>query len=376
MAMLRTFLLLAFCLLNYLSSFSQNLDSAAWTRFYKDNTPLERNHIRHMVTDTTGRVWVTTDGRGLYHYYKGKWGTLIHISDESEGWMNQFIALQNGHYLICGIRGKLVDLDPYKLTYSYIPAPANQLFMSGVEASDGTVFLGGSNPTPGELWTYKNHKFDLLEYPASDPFTAFKDSDNSVIVSFRNGNKRYEKKGNKWVASDISGSTCYQLLKYDNRLYCTSYPNVQLEMYDDSQWITLNNLPAAINYNFNGISKYCAHKMAVSGSGRLILVTQFDPNIAILDSGKWRAWAAPVPKGEFDGIQCVMTDRHGNIWVGTWNHGIYMIAEKELLKLPEKPEPPKPEPPQYQPPNPIPPPGIRPPVIRPPIEKIYREDYE
>lgn len=324
--MLRFFTLILFFSSICLSA--QPLQDFGWTFYDTTNKCIEDNHVADIQTDKKGRIWVTTGRMSMSCFENGKWKTIVARKPDSEvhGWLRKMAFMQDGTIVIVGIPGYLAFYYPDLNIWKYLKTPL-ALQMNSITCNEKDVMLMGYK---NGLYQYRNYNFTLIHQGHEDVMGLNLQSDGSAVVGFRGGSFLFRKKSDGTYKLDkrISREAFYETLT-DNteKLWATSYSGLDLKHLSDTGWVSVNNIPQDIYYNFNGSWRYLAHCLSKLADGRVVMGTQFNPSFAVKTGESWETYTVPV-NGEFDGISCIRIAPDSSIWLGTWHHGVVVFSHK------------------------------------------------
>lgn len=324
--MLRLLLLLAFCSVS--SLFSQPLQDFGWTFYDTTNHCIEDNHVADIQMDKKGRIWVTTGRMSMSCFENGKWKTILARKPDSavHGWLRKMAFMNDGTIVIAGIPGYLAFYYPESNVWKYIKTPGS-IQMNSIVCNEQDIMLMGSNLG---LYQYMNYNFKLLHQGYEDVMGIHLHPDGDAIAGFRRGTFRFAKKadGSYKAGILISNEAFYETMTDESgKIWATSFSALDLKYQIDTGWVSVNDIPQDIFYNFNGNWRYVAHCLAMLKDGRMVMGTQFNPSFAIKSGNLWETYTIPM-NGEFDGISCIRTAADSSIWIGTWRHGVVVFSHK------------------------------------------------
>lgn len=307
-----------------------------WQHYDTTNSLLQDNMIADIAFDTEGKAWASTYSGSIQYLENGQWKTLIR---NHEGWgaPMSIIDIGNKQFMTIGYVGEVLIINHKTLHYHYVATPDGLQFTKGIFTQNHHILLAATVNGRGALYNFNDGHFESILSTNSDPFCITEKPGSGILLSTRNSLYQFAFKHGHYVLENEKREVpAYYSIVYDdsNRFWATSFPEMNLyHNYNDSNYL-IKNIPESAFYNFNGKWKYCAHKIKVLSDSTLAMVTQFGAHILIQDSGIWKAYTLPIANDEFDGIQCITDKGDGNIWIGTWHHGIYVIPKKYLSLLP------------------------------------------
>lgn len=316
---------------------SQDLTQYGWTFYDTLNKSLADNHVKDILMDKQGRVWVTTGNMSLNCMDSGRWKIIEARKPDSlvYGWLMNMALLSNGNMAITGIPGKLAFFSPATGQWTYVAMPQPDLQPLKIHVNDMDLLLVG---TPKGLFSYDGQKWRPLITDKEDVMGISAQRNGDVIVTCRKGMFRLiRKKGRadyRYPFQISEGSYYEAVTDRKGRLWATSFSDLQLHQFRDTGVQVISDVPEAVFYNFNGTWKYIAHNVAHLPDERLVITTQFGAHLAVKNTSGWETYSVPL-NGKFDGVGCIRFGPDSSIWLGTWHHGVVVFSHKNNLKHPK-----------------------------------------
>ncbi len=307
----------------------------SWVNFNKSNSPLPENYISDIEFDDSGNAWLAVWGGGLVKLSADRAHWKIYNAKNS-GLDNNLITRmafdQNGT-LWLGTDGDLSRFDGRQWDRLQLPAEENIVMCVEVDLQN-RVWVGTYDQG---LYRYDGKQLKKvwggrksMESGVND--IAF-DTTGNVWIATRIGILRYDRTGN-WTLFNAENSGLlndpYYQIEVDgkNRVWAATYPPGNFSMYDGTWHNYTEPKPAGIpDREFPGNYIYSMYMMS---DHQILSGSQYHGALAFFDAIKNEIYKIPTPLSDSDmGVSSVEADRKGNIWVGSWKHGLFILDNPE-----------------------------------------------
>jgi ligand-binding sensor domain-containing protein len=257
------------------------IDRTSGTRLPLPAKAPDFNHVRAIISDSTGGIWIAHDG-GLVEFRSGVW--TVHAPGEGVPVRKclSIIERRDGTLLV-GSEGLIGVYDGHDWTQFSIPpgttiASADVLF----EDSSSDLWIGSGHPTLGGLYRVNGTGWQSFSIRDGLPHNSVR-----MIMQARDGAI--------WVATGFAS-------------------HGGAARYSDGRWTNLTK--------DDGLAGESTRSVFEDQDGRLWIGSEYD-GIAVSDGGAWHVI------GEQDGlagneVKIMAQDTGGVYWLGT-NHGLSRI---------------------------------------------------
>lgn len=307
---------------------AQEFDLWRWVHLDTGKGQLPTEHIRDMIQDKEGKIWVLTMGPKLMVYENQKCAEVTLPNQSADkSWWAHFTAMPDGEILIAGEAGKLYFLNPVRKSIRGVSIPSALPFYHSA-VWNNSLWLGGYDNGRGVLYQYNNGKLTMECQLTDDIFSLTPDGDR-LWMSCRGGTFTLDaKKPRTWKHPVSFSHLCfYNIIKDRNqKIWGTCYPDLLLYSLEDSfmKQVITDSMSSYVVYA--GQRQVTPYQLILLNDGRLGTATQFGLNFLVQVADSWHGYSIPVHHNEFDGVQCMKQMADGSIWFGTWYHGIYVLC--------------------------------------------------
>lgn len=307
------------------------ITDTSWTNYNTDNSPLPDNFVSDIAFGKDGSVWIGTWGGGLVHLKDGKW---IIFNEDNSGLPNNLInniAMDDEGVLWLATDGDICRFDG--TNWKTIRLPADQNIALTIEVDhQGDIWIGtydqGLYKYDGRSVRKKWGGYKDMDFGVND--IAF-DKDNTLWMATRIGILKYE--ADKWKLYDTSNSVLTSNLFYQldmdskGNLWAATYPPGNFAKWDGKKWEMFEEPipPGQSKQRFPGNYIY---SMLVNQYDDILSGSQFHGSLALFNGIEMEGIATPLPPSEM-GVSSLEEDADGNIWVGSWKHGLYRLENPE-----------------------------------------------
>ena len=318
---------------------------------------LPDNNVRSLIQDSRGFIWMGTQG-GLYRY-DGYFFTSYKSSDAGNGGQlnnnhiiglydaggdRLMIAQQGNHYSVYDTRqDKFLEMSEVEKQQLYAKCRKGQVSPQVQESYSHIINNGGGVindnlgnyivlDNTGQIWYIDRHTGETLRMRVFDAslFPLVSSKKYKVLTS--------PKKGLIWVSTNGCGITVYdrhtrteQHVRQSSGLISTDYIIDMCLDQDENVWVA---------DEFHGVAYLSTiedrpeQRMLASGShgfhGNQVYIMKTLPDSTILiantqgDVYKADQWLNIEKQPAYQGldVHSVCTDRHGDIWIGSRQHGL------------------------------------------------------
>jgi serine phosphatase RsbU (regulator of sigma subunit)/ligand-binding sensor domain-containing protein len=329
------------------------------------NTPLKGTRIQTVFEDSDGNIWFATQGNGACRYDKNTDAFFVYVNEEDNAKSISGDAFNWSSYNFAEDRhgavwiGSAKGLNRYDKTtdtfirYKHEPGKSGTLSNDDVRAvmedKSGTLWVGTSDGL---------NKYDS----ATDTFTAYKDEDYKTTTIYA----LYEdSRGTLWVGTNYNGLASFDKAAGQFTYYShTADPEFNvvnsISEYKDSLWLShwldipglsVFNLDTRTFANYNkdtrgfGLEDNGTMGTLVDKLGRLWVVSLSVIHIYDPVALKFEYFGAPSnkPENSIKNVLNMLEDKNGNIWLGTYGHGISKYEPEtgtvtQYLNDPDDPE--------------------------------------
>jgi ligand-binding sensor domain-containing protein len=264
------------------------MDGDNWTIYNKDNSGLPNNLINHMQFDGNGVLWLATDG-DVAKFDGQSWNVLRLPADE-----NIALTLEIDHNNVLWIG-----------TYD-----------QGLYRYDGKQLK--------KMWGgYKQMDFGVNDIVF--------DKNNILWMATRIGIFSYD--GKTWKqynkeTSALKNDMFYQLsIDSKGRLWAATYPTGNFGVYENGQWTNYDEpLPDGMGKKeFPGNYIYA---MIITEDDDILTGSQYHGALALYNGIEMEGIATPLSDEEM-GVSSINVDPQGNIWVGSWKNGLFVLQNPD-----------------------------------------------
>lgn len=339
------------------------------SRKLNSTSGLPDDNVRSLIQDNRGFIWMGTPG-GLYRYDGYFFTTFKSSKAGNSGQLNNnhivglydaggdrlLVAQQGNQYSVYDTRrDKFLEMPMAEKRHIYEKCRNRHVNPKVLESYSQTINNGGGAFTDnlgnnivldntGQIWYIDKHTGETIRMRVFDSalFPLVSSKKYKVLTS--------EKKGLIWVSTNGCGVTVYDRKKHaeyhirqESGLISTDYIIDMCLDKDGNVWVadefhgvaylyTIENRPhqrmlVSGQYGFHGNQVYIMKTLP--DSTLLIANTQGD----VFKADKWlNIGEKPAYKG-LD-IHAVCTDRNGEIWIGTRQHGLMTGKQKWYMHDP------------------------------------------
>lgn len=307
----------------------------SWIHFNKSNSPLPENYISDVEFDDSGNAWLAVWGGGLVKLSKDRkhWKTY---DSHNSGLENEFITQmafdQNG-ILWLGTDGDLTRFDGKQWNLIHLPATENIILSVAVDPQNN-IWIGTYDQG---LYRYDGRQLQKIwggrksmESGVND--IAF-DQNGNVWIATRIGILKYDTE-ETWTLynaenSNLINDSYYQIaVDGKNRVWAATYPPGNFSMYD-GEWHNFSE-PRPVGSSEKSFPGNYIYSMYLMSDHQILSGSQYHGALAFFDAEKQGIYKVPTPLKDSDmGVSSVEADRQGNIWVGSWKNGLFILDNPE-----------------------------------------------
>lgn len=336
------FCLLLFCFLPAQGQYL-NFSKYAWQIFDTSNSEVPSNYITDLYVDEANTIWISTAAQPLVKIFNGgRWEDVPKDGLAATWWMNDWTQTSRSKYWIAGQRGYLLSFQPDYGVYDTLAIPDENPTV--LASNDFDVILvgcvGGKSSTHNLYQVINGKTVESLSDRYGDVLCIYIEKNGDALVAFREGLYRYKQKSDGTYSNkpkQLSEQAYYEVATDNNGyIWGTCIDDGYLHRYD-GKWRVYKGGPRELYCSYGGEERYVAHNLMVLNDGRVIISTQYNTGIGVLDGEVWRAYQ-PDLKDKSDGINRLALGPDGSIWCGTSRNGVAVFRPAVLVKHRKKRE--------------------------------------
>lgn len=315
-----------------------------YTHNESDEETISHNNIRALCLDENGNLWAGTfNGLNLLKQGATKFTRYVKSIHESNSLSDKSIRsvfqdMQGSLWIGTYYGGvNILDRNFMPTGQDFTPISnnlKNNVVSSFAETEDGFLWVG----TEGNGLNYLDTKGlpieNKLTYQINKTLTntnvkrIFLEDDNMWIGTFQEGLYNFDlKTGNHHLYTDdkpnsISADNVYGILKESNRLWLLTY-GAGLDIYDPLSSRFYNY--AMDKENDTALSSDLTRCILRSAKGQIWIGTESGLNKVVLsDDGLPQSFITYI---SHEKIYCLTEDHSHNIWIGTYDNGLYKLDQ-------------------------------------------------
>jgi len=310
-----------------------------YRKSFKSNYKISNSAINKIVVDNKGRIWLATEGEGIYVEYSTKVKRITTNFNLADDHVNDLILDPKGDRVWAatdrGLSKCSIDEDSLLVqNYTTIQGLPENLVTSLAFDSLGTLWIGSYS---GYLTAFnlKTESFKTLQAPKSwSPgiITCLKTIDDEL-----------------WIGTGNNGIGIYNFERKDFLVASGAEINDAVHdiIYDGTGMVFLSTGTASIlktDKRFLFIKKF--DEVSLKDAG----VVCYDNNGNILFSNETGLYSLSPPINEGNPVKRLMDlktlniqyiislyiDNLNRIWIGTFGQGLWLLDGKKLIQLTEK----------------------------------------
>lgn len=319
-----------------LSQVRYQITDTSWTNYNTENSPLPDNFVSDIEFAHDGSAWIGTWGGGLVHFKDGDWKIYNKDNSALPNNLVNHIAQDEEGVLWLATDGDICRFDG--VNWKTIRLPADQNIALTIEIDpEGNKWIGTydqglykyDGKSVRKMWGgYKSMDFGVNDIVF--------DREQNLWMATRIGILKYVNK--QWTLYDTTNSNLtsnvfYQLdLDSEGNIWGATYPPGNFGVWNGSEWSMYEEpIPAGRSkQRFPGNYIYA---MLVNKYDDILGGSQFHGALALFNGIEMEGIATPLPPSEM-GVSSLEEDHEGNIWVGSWKHGLYRLKNPEPIVRP------------------------------------------
>lgn len=359
-----------FSMTDWISDIKEDRDGNTWIvvpnqglfRYLQDSKDLkfyafgeksipDHGNPQSICIDQSNRVWIGTNGKGVYLYNKNTDQFTQYLGDTQENTLaeeNIYTMSDDGDYLILGIHeGKLRKLNKRKNTVVDVNAP--EIHYKIIR------FITKLN---NKLWVGTQHGIYILDEEKNETFRIYNDPMCNYSLSDNQVGKIYQdREGGIWIGTNAGGinylsSSVRKFTRYTplSREETISSKRIREIIEDNSQNIWVGTEDAGVNIfspeqqTFKKMGRDAGKNLTSEQTLSLlntngdIWVGLFKNGLDIVSSNNYntQCYSGKQLSLNESSIYALCEDKYGNIWLGNgW--GVYK-GNKETMKFANMPE--------------------------------------
>lgn len=313
--------------------------------FGKKSVP-DHGNPQSICIDQSNRVWIGTNGKGVYLYNKNTNQFTQYLGDAQDNTLsgeNIYTMADDGEFLILGIHeGKLRKIHKRKNTVIDIDAPeVHYKIIRCITKLNNKLWVG----TQSGIYILNEEEGEVFRV-YNDPMSNYSLSDNQV------GRIYQDKEGGIWIGTNAGGinylsSSVLKFTRYIplNRKETISSKRIREIIEDNNQNIWIGTEDAGVNIlspgkkTFKNIGREIGKKLTseqtlglLNDNGN-VWVGLFKNGLNIISSKTYNTqhYSGSQLKLNESSIYALCEDKYGNIWLGNgW--GVYK-GNKETMEF-------------------------------------------
>lgn len=324
------------------------LQSSKELKFYafgKKSVP-DHGNPQSICIDQSNRVWIGTNGKGIYLYNKNTNQFTQYLGDAQDNTLsgeNIYTMADDGEFLILGIHeGKLRKIHKRKNTVIDIDAPeVHYKIIRCITKLNNKLWVG----TQSGIYILNEEEGEIFRI-YNDPMSNYSLSDNQV------GRIYQDREGGIWIGTNAGGinylsSSVLKFTRYIplNRKETISSKRIREIIEDNNQNIWIGTEDAGVNIlspgkkTFKNIGREIGKKLTSEQTLSLlndngnVWVGLFKNGLNVVSSKTYNTqhYSGSQLKLNESSIYALCEDKYGNIWLGNgW--GVYK-GNKETMEF-------------------------------------------
>lgn len=328
------------------------IQSAKILKYYAfgENSIPDHGNPQSLCIDQSNRIWIGTNGKGVYLYNENTDQFTQHLGDAQENTLageNIYTMADDGEYLILGIHeGKLRKINKRKNMVVDVDAPeVHYKIIRCIAKVDNKLWIGTQSGI------YMIDEDNKTVHIHNDPMSSYSLSDNQISKIYQ------DREGGIWVGTNVGGinylsSSVLNFTRYVplSQKETISSKRIREIIEDNDQNIWIGTEDAGVNVfsptenTFKKIGRDIGGKLTSEQSLSMlnvdgnIWVGLFKNGLDIISSKDYsvRHYSGAQLGLNESSIYALCEDKYGNIWLGNgW--GVYK-GNRETMEFVNMPE--------------------------------------
>ncbi|MDM8549568.1 two-component regulator propeller domain-containing protein [Desulfobacterales bacterium HSG2] len=309
------------------------------------NSPMKGARIQAVFEDNDGYIWFATQGAGAYRYDKNTDLFTVYavekensesISGNAFNWSSHLFEQDSEGFVWIGSSNGLNRYDKAEDTFTrYKNKPGTSGSLSNddvwavMEDKSGVLWIGtsdGLNKYDKETETFTVYKDG--DYKTTTIYALYEDHQGTLWIGTNyNGLAKLDKDAGKFVYYDQAAGSTFNVVnsisEYGGSLWLSHWldiPGISVFNRETRTFTTYTKESKGFGLEDNGTM----HSMA-DESDRLWVITLSAIHVYDPMALKFEYFSAPSdkPENSIKNVLNMLEDKNGNIWLGTYGHGIF-----------------------------------------------------